>query len=234
MSRVINLDRVSVISGQLAVRKLSLNGRQDATTRVALVQFKVRLGNDELLVIVLIVFTTVGGIPVVLLELGVTLPLAQLVASFAGHQVVDVGTNVPSTEGRQIPVGRNRGNLGVVVIETVVFSANKLSGDGITDQDAENLVADGVDFALVPGDEDKGVLHEVLVAQQRLEEVAGPATGGGDVGVVAVRGHVGGDEHPLGELVGLEVLVEVRLGLIVAVEGLEAGETLLVSGDALE
>lgn len=234
MSRIINLDRVSVISGQLAVRKLSLDGRQDVTARVALVQVEVRLGDDELLVIVLIVFTTVGGVPVVLLELRITLPLAQLVASLVSNQVVDVGTNIPSTKGRQIPVGRNRGNLRVVVVETLVFGTNKFSGDGITNQYAENLVADGVDFALVPGDEDKGVLHEVLVAQERLEEVAGPATGGGYVGVVAVRGHVGGDEHPLGELVGLEVLVEVGLGLVVTVEGLEAGEALLVARDALE
>lgn len=90
----------------------------------------------------------------------------------------------------------------------VVSCSDEALWDGIAEENAEDLVLDGVGFVFVEGDEDEGVLHEMGVVEQGFEEGPEPLTGDGDGGVVAVGGHVGGDEHPLGELIGLEVFVE--------------------------
>jgi len=64
---------------------------------------------------------------------------------------------------------------------------------------------DAVGLVLVEGDEDEGVVHEALVFEERGKEGLQPFASDGDGGVVTVGGHVGGDEHPLGELVILKV-----------------------------
>lgn len=90
------------------------------------------------------------------------------------------------------PVGLDGGDLGVVVVVVVVGGADEVLGDGVADEDGENPVLDGVGLVLIEGDEDKGVVHEALVIQERGEEGLQPDTGNGDRGVVTVGGHVGG------------------------------------------
>lgn len=106
------------------------------------------------------------------------------------------------------PVGLDGGELGVVVVVVAVAGADEMRGHGVAEQDAVDLVLHGVVFVLVEGDEDEGVVHEALVGQERGEELGEPLAGGGYIGVVAVAGHVGSDEHPLGELVVLKVFIE--------------------------
>jgi hypothetical protein len=60
----------------------------------------------------------------------------------------------------------------------------------------------------IEGNEDKGVLHEVLVLQKWTQEVLEPDASHGHGSIVSVGGHIGRDEHPLRKLVVLEVLVE--------------------------
>lgn len=69
-------------------------------------------------------------------------------------------------------------------------------------------------------------MHEVLVCEEGGEEAVGPSAGDGDVGVVTVVGHVGGNEHPLRELVGGEVGVELG-------EVFDGGEAVLGFGDGV-
>nr|POF15493.1 hypothetical protein CFP56_48688 [Quercus suber] len=135
---------------------------------------------------------------------------AHDVAGLLGDEVEDVGAHVPSTERVEMPVGLDRAELGVVVVEVRVGGSHGRFGDGTAEEEAEDPVAAGVGVVLVKGDQDEGVLHEVRVVEQGLEEVASPGAGGGDRGVVSVRGHVGRDEHPLRQLLGLQVGLELR------------------------
>nr|POE77700.1 hypothetical protein CFP56_09343 [Quercus suber] len=132
------------------------------------------------------------------------------VAGLLRHQAEHVGAHVPAAERVEVPVGLDGAELGVVVVEAGVGRAHGGLRHGAADEEAEHPVALRVRVALVEGDEDEGVLHEVGVAEQGLEEVAGPCSGGGDRGVVSVRGHVGRDEDPLRQLLGVQVGVELR------------------------
>lgn len=95
-----------------------------------------------------------------------------------------------------------------MVVVVGVGCADEVGGDGITKENGEDIVLDAVVLVLVEGDQDKGVVHEIFVVQEGFHEVLEPFACGGDVRVVAIAGHVWGDEHPLRELVRLKVLVE--------------------------
>lgn len=114
-----------------------------------------------------------------------------------------------------------------MVVELVVGGSDEVLRNGVTEEDTEDVVGDGVGVVLIEGQQDQGLgAVEVGVRQERLEEACGPSAGSGDGGVVAVIGHVGSDEHPLGKSVGLQVLVEGG-------EVLDRAETLGVVGDGV-
>jgi len=144
-----------------------------------------------------------------------------------GDVAEDVGADVVAAEGVGVPVGLDGGNLGVVVVEVGVGGADKLRGDGVTEKDREGPVLLRVRAVLVEGDQDHGVLHEVLVIEERLEEGLEPGTSCADGGVVSIAGHVWCDEHPLWQLVGLQVLLEHG-------EVLDLGETVRVVGNGVK
>lgn len=48
---------------------------------------------------------------------------------------------------------------------------------------------------LLESNEDKSVLHEVLVVEKGLKEVSSPGTSGSDGSVMTVGSHVRSDEH---------------------------------------
>lgn len=95
-----------------------------------------------------------------------------------------------------------------MVIVVCVCSPNQFSRDGVTEEDGEDVVLDGVSLVFVKGDQDEGVLHEVLVGKKWLQEVSQPFACYGDGGIVTIRCHVWGDEHPLGKGVSLEIFKE--------------------------
>ena len=150
-----------------------------------------------------------------------SLPLGVLVTSLVGNELENVGTNIPATEGVQAPVGLDGGDLRVVVVEHGVVRTDEVVWDCVTDEDGEDTVTNGVGVVLVKGDQNSSPLHEVGVVEEWLHEAAEELTSNGDRGIVTIVGHVWGDEHPLWELVVLEVLVEHG-------EVLDLGETLLV------
>lgn len=135
-------------------------------------------------------------------------PLGVLVTSLVGDELENVGTDIPATEGVQAPVGLDGGDLRVMVVELWVVGADKVGWNGVTEEDREDAVTNSVGVVLVKGDENGSLLHEVGVVEERLHEVADKLASNGDRRVVAIVGHVWGDEHPLWELVVLEVLVE--------------------------
>lgn len=209
-----------------------LDGGQDGAAREAAVERQVGSRVLGIVALALLVEDTgVRGVPVVAVGGGGGRPLAEAVASLLGNKVEDVGADIPAAQGVEAPVGLDCGNLTVVVVEVVVGGAHKVLGDGVTEQDSENLVALGIGLALIPGEQNKGVVHEVLVVEERLEESTAPLAGNANVGVVAVRGHVGGDEHPLGQLVLLEVLVEHGAAGVDHGQVLDLRQALLVVGD---
>lgn len=163
----------------------------------------------------------------------VRLPSAKLVTSLAGNQLEDVGADVPSTQCGEVPVGLDGRDFRVVVVEVVVGGANKMLGNGITKEDTKNMVLVGIRLVLIPGDQDEGVVHKVLVLQERLQELAAPVTSHSNRGIMAVRGHVGSDEHPLGQLVLLEILVEQGSRGINQGDVLNLRQTLLRESDAV-
>jgi hypothetical protein len=95
---------------------------------------------------------------------------------------------------QDLPVSFHGGELGVVVVVAIISSADEVLGHGVTQEDAEDAVLDGVGLVLVEGDEDQGVIQEARVLEKGLEEGAQPDAGDGDGGVVTVGGHVGGWE----------------------------------------
>ena len=61
------------------------------------------------------------------------------------------------------PVRFDGGDLGIVGVEIGVGCADEGGGDGVAEEDSHDAVLFGVGFGFVEGDEDEGVLHEVLV-----------------------------------------------------------------------
>lgn len=171
----------------------------------------------------------IAGVEVDVRERRHARPAAQLIVRVLSNVAEDVGADVVAAEGVRVPVGLDGRDLRVVVVEVRVGGADEVGGDGVAEEDREGAVLLRVRAVLVEGDQDKSVLHEVLVGEERLEEGAQPDTGGSvgaDGSVVRVARHVRGDEQPLGQLVGLEVLVEEG-------EVLDLGETVGVVGDGV-
>lgn len=185
----------------------------------------------------------VRDVQVGVLEVGVD---TDNVSGLLGNKGENVGSNIVTSKSGESPVGTDGGDLGVVVVVVVVSGSVKGLVNGSSKEDGENLVLGGVGVVLVEGDEDEGVLgvrqrqllkkilkvhktylHEVGVVQEGVKKVASPLSGNGDGRVVTVRGHVGGDEHPLGKLLVLDILPE---------DGgvLDESETVFVGGNGVE
>lgn len=148
--------------------------------------------------------TWVGGIEV---EVGIV-NISVDVAGLVSNDLEDVGHAVPAAEGWKPPVYRDGGDGGVVVVEGRVSGTLKSVRDDATEKDGEDVVMLGVGLVLVEGEDDERVVHEIAVVQQRLEEVTGPGASKGDIGVMAIVGHIGGDEGPLGKGLGLQIILE--------------------------
>lgn len=148
--------------------------------------------------------TGVGSVQVGIGHVNVVVDVVDLVSN-EGQQV---STAVPATERGELPVGGEGSNNGVVGVESAVGSSLEVLGDGATNQKGVDGVGVGVVVTLIKGEHDKGVLHEVLVLEEVSEEVVRPGTAERDVSVVAVVGHVGGDERVLGETLVVKIIVE--------------------------
>lgn len=111
-------------------------------------------------------------------------------------------------------------------VEGVIGGTLEVLWDGASEENAKEFVALGVGLVLIKGDEDQGLLHEVGVVEQRADPIALPLGGKGDVGVVRVVGHVGGNKGPLGEGVVGQILLE-------AGEVLDLAQTRAVVGDGV-
>jgi hypothetical protein len=118
-----------------------------------------------------------------------------------GNVCKNVCADVPSAKRIQIPVGFNCGDLGVMVVEFIVSGSDKFVRNGVTNEDSENIVLDRVGLVLIEGDQNKSVVHESLVGEEGSKEALKPCTDNGDRGVMTITGHIGGNEHPLWELI---------------------------------
>lgn len=109
-------------------------------------------------------------------------------------------------------------------VERVILGANQLLGDGTTQQHTENAVANGVMLRLVKGQQNQGIVPEVGVVPQLLDETTLPHGRKRDVGVVAIVGHVRRDKRPLRERVVGNVIVQAGEVLDLAQPGGIAGD----------
>lgn len=117
---------------------------------------------------------------------GSSIPWGVLVTSLVSDERKYVGTNVPAAQSVQVPVSLNCTDLRVVVVKLRVSGADELLGKSITEKETEDTVLKGVSVRLVESDQNKCVLHEVLVVEKRLQEVASPGTSSGDTSIVAI------------------------------------------------
>jgi len=227
-----NVDTASTVEGNRAVVVISsiiavvslLNDIQDAVssgTRTA------SSGDGPL--------RRVGGVSAIRHRAGISLVDKEIanvnvpvdVASLLGNELQQVSAAVPATEGGESPVRGKGGDDGVVGVEGVVGGSFQVLGDGAADKEAVHAVGDGVIAGFVEGDEHQGVLGEVLVLQERRDEVRQETASYVDVAVVGVVGHVGGDEHVLRHALVLQVFVE-------AGEVLDLAGALVGVGDGFE
>jgi hypothetical protein len=184
-----------------------LDAGQDGTVVGLAAVAKVRAG----VAAVSSVGVEVSGVRVVevsVLEGDLARPFTDHITGLVSDNLEDVGADVEATEGMEIPVGGDGRNLTVVVVVVVVGGANELLWDSVAQQDAQDAVLDGVGLVLIESDENKSVLHELLVIKKGFQEGTSPCASDTDIGVMAVAGHVGSDEHPLGKSIILEILVE--------------------------
>ena len=96
-----------------------------------------------------------------------------------------------------------------VVVVICIRRPLELLRHSVTEQGAPDLVRDVVCLVFIEGQQDERVLHELLVAEKWSQEFLGPSSGKCHICVMAVVGHVGRDPDPLGQFVGLQVLVEL-------------------------
>lgn len=125
-----------------------------------------------------------------------------------------------------LPVRLHGADLGVVVVVSSIICAFT-TRDCPPEKKRKDAVTDLVRLVLVKRDQDKRVVHEVLVGHKRLEEVPRPLPGDSDGRVVAVIGHVRSDKHPLWEIAILQVIIELRKVLLI-------GEPARASVDVVE
>ena len=96
------------------------------------------------------------GVAVVEVHIGerdTNVPLTQAIASVSGDVGEDVGADIPVTESVEVPVSLDCGDLGVVVVVVVVGGSDKVIWNGVTDEDAEYVVSDGVCLILIESDQ---------------------------------------------------------------------------------
>jgi hypothetical protein len=117
---------------------------------------------------------------------GSSVPGCVLVSSLVSDEGEDVGTNIPTTQSVQVPVGLNSADLRIVVVELGISGTDELLGNSVTENDAEDTVLESVGVRLVESDQNKGVLHEVLVVEKRFQEAASPGTSSSDTRIVAI------------------------------------------------
>jgi hypothetical protein len=141
-------------------------------------------------------------------ELRLARPLAQAVTSVLGNVCKNVCADVPSAKCIQIPVSFNCGDLGVMVVEVIVSGSDKFVRNGVTNEDSENIVLDRVGLVLIEGDHNKSVVHEAFVGEEGSKEALKPRTSNGGRRVMTITGHIGGNEHPLWELIIGQVFIE--------------------------
>lgn len=75
-------------------------------------------------------------------------PLGVLVTSVASDHIEDIGTDIPTAESVQTPVGLDSGDLTVMVVEHGIGCVDKILGDGITKENAHDAITDGVGVVL--------------------------------------------------------------------------------------
>ena len=97
-----------------------------------------------------------------------------------------------------------------MVVESVVCCAFEGVGYGAAKKNSERLVAFCLGLDFVKCEQNQRVLHEVRVVEQRSNPISLPYGGESNIGVMAVVGHVGGDECPLRKFLVLQIVVETR------------------------
>ena len=125
-------------------------------------------------------------------------PAADLVAGLLGNELEDISADVKATKGVESPVGFDGGDFRVMVVVSVVGGVAELLWNDVTEENSENTVLTGVDLVLIEGDDDESVVHEVRVGKEGVKEVVEILACDLDGAIVGVRGHVGGEEDPLG------------------------------------
>ena len=90
----------------------------------------------------------------------------------------------------------------------IVHGANQLIRNGTAKQYAKDLVFSRISVIFIESDQDERSLHEVFVLEEWGEEAFAELSGNSHGCVVAVVGHIWRNEHPLGKLFGLQVLIE--------------------------
>lgn len=120
------------------------------------------------------------------------------VADLVSDEAEDVGTAVPTTQGRKTPVCLDGGQSGVVSVDGLILGTDEVLGDSTTEENTEDAVAVVVDLrlgntvglGLIEGQQQQSVVPEVGVVHERLNEAAQPLGSECDVGIVSVVGHV--------------------------------------------
>lgn len=72
-----------------------------------------------------------------------------LVASFVGNEGEDFGAAVPASKGGKSPVCLHGGEEGVVIVEGAVGGSGQISGNGTSEDNSEDSVADVIFFRCV-------------------------------------------------------------------------------------
>lgn len=106
----------------------------------------------------------------------------------------DVGPDVPAAKSAQVPVCFNSADLRVVVVVLRISGANQLLWNRITEKDTEDTVLDGVCVGLIESDQNKGVVHEMVVVKKRLQKATSPGTSSCDTSIMAIVCHVRRDK----------------------------------------
>lgn len=112
-------------------------------------------------------------------------------------------------------------------VKGVVLCAPELLGDGIAQQQGDNVVRLLVVLGLIEGEQDERPLVKGLVVQQGLQELMRPFGCRLERRVVSVVHHVGRHKHKLRHSLGHKVVVEF-------VKGLQAEQTRSVGRDAVK
>ena len=73
-----------------------------------------------------------------------------------------------------------------MVVELRISGSDEHLGHSVTEKDTEDTVLESVRVRLVESDQDKCVLHEVLVVEERLQEVTSPGTSSCDTSIMTV------------------------------------------------